>query len=126
MHKTKLLTSVLLLSLFTISAHSQENKMASAEKSLDKYAYVDAIKTYERVAEKGHRSVELFENLGDAYYFTAQLDVAAKWYGELFSLNEDVASEYYYRYSQSLKSIGDYKKADEMMAAFAQKSAGDM
>lgn len=126
MYKPKLITSILLLSLFTIAVHAQDSKMASADKSLDKFAYVDAIKTYERVAEKGHRSVELFENLGDAYYFTANLEVAAKWYGELFTMNEEIAPEYYYRYSQSLKAIGNYKKADEMMAAFSQKNANDM
>jgi hypothetical protein len=27
------------------------------------YAYVDAIKTYERIAEKGYKSVDLFQKL---------------------------------------------------------------
>ena len=125
MLNTKLKTLALLFSFFALGTYAQEQKMASGEKSFDKYAYVDAIKTYERIAEKGHRSADLFMKLGDAYYFNAKLDTAAKWYTELFAMNEPVAPEYYYRYAQSLKAIGNYLKADEMMEAFAQNSAND-
>jgi tetratricopeptide (TPR) repeat protein len=33
--------------------------------------------------------------------------------------------EYYYRYSQSLKAVGNYAKADKMLEQFIAKSATD-
>jgi tetratricopeptide (TPR) repeat protein len=102
-----------------------QSKEAKADKQYDKFAYVDAIKTYERIAAKGYKSQDMLQKLGDSYYFKADLDNAAKWYGELFAFTQDVAPEYYYRYSQSLKAVKDYKKADEMLAKFNQKSGND-
>lgn len=109
-----------------MNVYSQKLKVAKADKEFDKFAYVDAIKTYERVFEKGYKSVDMLQKLGDAYYFKADLENAAKWYTELFALTQDLEPEYYYRYAQSLKSIKDYKKADEMLVKFNQKSGNDL
>lgn len=101
------------------------SSITKADKDYEKFAYVDAIKTYERIADKGYKSVEMFQKLGNSYYFNAELENAAKWYKELFAMNLPIEAEYYYRYSQCLKSIGDYKKADAMMAEFNTKSGND-
>ena len=105
--------------------NAQEVKINKADKNYDKFAYVDAIKTYEKVAEKEHKSVEVFQKLGNAYYFQSKLEEANKWYTELFAMNQEVEPEYYFRYAQTLKSVGDYKKADEMMDKFYQKDGSD-
>ena len=68
----------------------------------------------------------MFQKLGNAYYFNAELDKAAKWYGELFLMNENQEPEYLYRYSQTLKSIGEYDKADKMLDQFNKKSGNDL
>ena len=107
-------------------AQSGKTKEVKADKQYDKFAYVDAIKTYERIFAKGYKSQDMLQKLGDSYYFKADLDNAAKWYGELFSFTQDVAPEYYYRYAQSLKAVKDYQKADEMLAKFNQKSGNDL
>jgi outer membrane protein OmpA-like peptidoglycan-associated protein/tetratricopeptide (TPR) repeat protein len=122
--KKQLYTALAVFSLLT--AQAQEAKLAAADKQYEKYAYVDAIKTYERVAEKGYKSVDLFQKLGNAYYFNAELDKANKWYEELFAMNQPVDAEYYYRYSQTLKSVGNYEKANQMLAQFNQKNATDL
>ena len=109
-----------------MSVNAQKIKAAKADKDFEKFAYVDAIKTYERLFDKGYKSQEMLQNLGDAYYFKADLDNAAKWYTELFNFTQDVSPEYYYRYSQSLKAIKDYTKADEMLVKFNQKSGNDL
>ncbi|MDP3788423.1 MAG: carboxypeptidase regulatory-like domain-containing protein, partial [Candidatus Chromulinivorax sp.] len=97
-----------------------------ADKKYDGYAYVDAIKTYERIAEKGYKSADLFKKLGNAYYFNAQFDKAAKWYGELFIMDtSNLEPEYYYRYAQSLRAMDQNDKANEMMELFNQKSGND-
>lgn len=110
--------------LFSLSLHAQEGKEARADKKFDKYAYVDAIKTYERIAEKGYKNSEMLQKLGDSYYFNAKYAEAAKWYGELIALG-DAPAEYYYRYAQSLRSTGDSAKADQMMEKFKTANSGD-
>jgi tetratricopeptide (TPR) repeat protein len=99
--------------------------MKAATKEYEKFAYVDAISTYERIAQKGYKSVDLFQRLGNSYYFNAQLSEANNWYKQLFELNEEVDAEYYYRYAQTLKSVGNYKKADEMLVKFNKLSGND-
>lgn len=112
-------------SLIILQSYAQRAKVASADKQYDQYAYVDAIATYERVAEKGYKDEKMFQKLGNAYYFNAELYKAAKWYNELFIMNKDQESEYYYRYSQCLKSVGDYAKADKILEEFNKKSGND-
>lgn len=115
---------VLLLMTFLSfgSVYSQLGRMTTADKKYDRYAYIDAIEIYEKVAEKGHKSVDLFEKLGNSYYFNAEYDKAERWYSELFAMTEDVPSEYYFRYSQSLKAVGKYDRADQYMTKFYQKT----
>lgn len=122
--KIKLYTAIAFFAFITLQA--QESKLASADKKYEKYAFVDAIKTYERVAEKGYKSVDLFQKLGNAYYFNAELEKANKWYSELFAMNQPVEPEYYYRYSQTLKATGDYVKANQVLEQFNQKKAEDI
>src|SRR5690606_3966444 len=97
-----------------------------ADKNFEKYAYIDAIKTYERIAEKGYKTPELLQKLGDSHYFNANYEQAARWYGELEALGTDLPAEYHFRYAQSLKAIGQNEKADAMMQSFASKNSSDM
>ena len=120
--KIKKLVYSTLIILVTLQGYSQKAKVAAADKKYDRYAYVDAIATYERVAEKGYKDEKMFQKLGNAHYFNAELEKAAKWYGELFAMNQEQEPEYYYRYSQCLKSVGDYAKADEMLEQFNKKN----
>ena len=122
MKVTFLHVAVLFLAL---NAYSQKAKVQKADKQYEQYAYIDAIKTYESVAEKGYKSADLFQKIGNAYYFNGELTKAYKWYTELFALNETVDPEYYFRYSQTLKAIGEYDKANEMLNTFSQKNASD-
>ncbi|RTL12268.1 MAG: flagellar motor protein MotB [Flavobacteriaceae bacterium] len=116
-----LYTLVVVLSI-TVGAFGQGSKLNKADKKYDKYSYIDAIEIYEKVAEKGYKSVELFQKLGNAYYFNSELDKASKWYGELFALNQEIESEYYFRYAQALKAEGNYEKSNQYMELFAQKT----
>ncbi|WP_366183060.1 OmpA family protein [Flavobacterium ovatum] len=123
--KNKILLYITIVSVFSLNIYSQKARLAAADQKYDNYAYIDAIKTYERVAEKGYKSADMFQKLGNAYYFNAQLENAAKWYGELFAMNTSVEPEYYYRYSQSLRAIGENKQADAMMVKFVELSGND-
>lgn len=122
--KARLIYASLLL--FAFQGHSQTAKVKRADSQYERYAYIDAIKTYEAVAEKGYKSADVFQKLGNAHYFNGELDKANKWYTELFAMSQEVDPEYYFRYSQTLKSVGDYEKANQMLDQFAQKNGTDL
>lgn len=116
--KNKILFYIAIISVLSINMYSQEARLAKAEKKYDNYAFVDAIKTYEKLANKGYKSADMFKKLGNAYYFNSKLEDAAKWYTELFTMEAEIEPEYYYRYAQTLRAIGENKKADEIMIKF--------
>ena len=123
--KIKHFVFTVLLSIVSFQGFTQKAKVATADKQYERFSYVDAIATYERVAEKGYKDEKMFQKLGNAYYFNAELAKAAKWYGELFGMNQDQESEYIYRYSQCLKSVGEYAKANKLLEQFNIKSGND-
>lgn len=113
------------LLLFLCQGYAQKASVAAADKNYERFAYVDAIATYERIALKGYKDEKMFQKLGNAYYFNAEFGKAEKWYGELFDMNKDQTGEYCYRYAQCLKSIGDYKKADKILELYTKKAGND-
>ncbi|SHF71060.1 WD40-like Beta Propeller Repeat [Flavobacterium segetis] len=116
----------LFLIAFSANIYSQKAQIKSADKLYEQYAYIDAIKTYEKIAEKGYKSVDLFQKLGNSYYFNSELDKACKWYEELFALNtKDLDPEYYFRYAHSLRSIGKNEKANEFLEQYNKKLGND-
>lgn len=100
-----------------------DNEKIDNSKESKKYIYVYLIKTYERIAERGYKSVEIFQKLGDAYFFDKDYTKAVKWYGELFKLTSTVDSGYYDRFEYSLRAIGEKDKANELKIKQNQLSA---
>ena len=113
---------ITIISLVSFKGNAQDSKFYVTDKISDKYAYVDVIKTYERIAEKGYRSVDLFKKLGDSYYSNADFDKAAKWYCELFAISNDLEPEYYYQYAKCLLFIGQNDTSNEILEKLKQKS----
>ena len=74
---------------FTMGVLAQNNKINIGDKQNQKLAYFDAIKTYEKIVNKGYANAEIFEKIGDAYYYNANYKTAAKWYRKLFSLSKN-------------------------------------
>ncbi|PZX93512.1 flagellar motor protein MotB [Flavobacterium aquariorum] len=123
--KIKKLLFSLFLSIFFLHGFAQKSTVTKAEKNYDRFAYVDAIDNYEKVAAKGYQDEKMFQKLGNSYYFKAEFSQALKWYDQLFTLYPNQDPEYFYRYSQTLKSNGDYGKADQMLEQFNQKTSND-
>ena len=119
----KILTIALLLVCFCVNA--QNRGLKKGAKQYESLAYIDAAKTYERVAEKGYESIDMLKKMGDSYFFNDELDKAEKCYGKLFSKTSDLEPEYYYRYSIALKSIGKTDKANEYLKKFNQLSSNN-
>ncbi|NAS29682.1 OmpA family protein [Flavobacteriaceae bacterium R38] len=105
---------------------SQERKISRGGKNYDNLAFIKAIDIYERVAEKGYKSADIFKKLGNSYYFNANYENAAKWYKELIKLKDETTEpEYYFRYAQSLKALKNYGEADQMMQSFYDAKKSD-
>ena len=110
----------------SLSSYGQESALKKANEKFEDYAYIDARDLYLKVADKGFKSAEVLSKLGDSYYFTADYTDAVKWYEQLINYSqEEIAPEYYFRYGQSLKSIGRYDQSDEAMTVFDQLRGED-
>lgn len=118
-------TVALLLVVIGFAQEPSDSKLSKGDKLYDKLSYIKSIEVYEKVANRGYKSVELFEKLGDAYFFNSQYPEANKWYTELFNLGQTVDPIYYYRYSQTLKSVGDTKTADQYIQLFSKLNTND-
>ena len=110
---------------FFCQINAQTSKTIEADKKYNEYAYADAIKAYEIVANKGYKDEKMFQRLGNSYYFNSEFVQALHWYDQLFSMNEQQEPEYLYRYAQCLKSAGNYSKSDSILEKFNQKTNTD-
>lgn len=94
--------------------------IAPSEKA--KSVNVDILNTYAKVLDKGYKSADMLKKVADRSYFEGNLVEAAKYYTELFDMNTDLDTVYYYRYAQSLKADNQPQKATEMMIVFESKN----
>ena len=102
-------------------ASKEERLVSKANEQYQNYSFSPAIDIYKRILDKGYSSADLLKKLGNSYYFNADYNEASKIYKRLESeyLNE-MAPEYYFRYSQTLKSLGDYDNANTAMSKFIE------
>lgn len=119
--------TLILIFLVGSTALGQEGKLKRADKKFNQYAFVDARKIYLEIAEEGYTSAELFEKLGDSYYFNAQYEDAERWYQKLVSNYEaEIKPEYLFRYAQTLRALKNYDAADRMMNKFNAVKGDDL
>jgi hypothetical protein len=82
---------------------------------------VNVVNTYEKVLDKGYRSIDMLRKVADKSYFDGNLSAAVKYYAELLEADAALETVCYYRYAQSLKGLGQMEKADEMMKVYESK-----
>ena len=111
-----------LVVLFSLSTCAQ---IKNVNKQYENIAYVDAIKTFERLVDKNISNPEMLQKLGNSYYFNANLLKAGSVYKMLFDSKIKLDAEYYYRYAQCLKAAQNYKLADQFLEQFNQKNNTD-
>lgn len=134
MKKYTLLVTVFFLS---VSSFAQKNNKVPTNKKTEivkptppkeevvvapAFTKIKVIENYERVLEKGYKTEAMLQAVADYRFFADDMPAAAKWYGQLFEYCPDeLEAVYYYRYAESLKSIGHTEKAKEMMVLFQSK-----
>lgn len=118
--KKYILIYIAILSVNSFNSYAQKAELAPKNKT--KYVEINIIKTYERVALKGYKSIDMFQKLGNSYYTNFEMEKAARWYCELFTMTSDLESKYYYQYEQSLRSIGQNEEANAVIEKLNQKN----
>ena len=117
---------IYILLFISISANCQEKAFLKADQKFQKEQYIEAIKIYEQLAKKGVASIEIYQRLGDSYYFNANYEKAFVWYQKLYELNANCSSEYLYRYAQCLKSTGNYDQAKTILGKYSIKEKAEI
>lgn len=132
----KILLPILIFAL-SLSAigYAQEDKPVTKEdrqvtkgnEKYDNYSFSPAIDIYKKVIEKGYVSADLLKKLGNSYYFNANYEDAAKIYKRLIDeYPSDVTPGYYFRYAQTLKTLGDYENSNSTMSKFIEATSDDV
>lgn len=88
-----------------------------------KYITVDMVSTYANVLDKGYKSEDMLKKVADKYYFEGNMNIAAKYYSELFDMGASLDAGYYYRYARSLRETNQTDKANEVMKLFESKNS---
>jgi len=115
-----------LLTIFSLAVTGQEKKIKSVQDDYTDFAYIKTSEVLLEVANKGYKSVDLFQKLANSYYFNNDMKNASKWYGELMALKEVIDPEYYFRYALALKGIKDYEGSDKWMKKFNALKPDDL
>ena len=126
MTKRILLTSILAVLLLG-NIFAQERRLVKGNKEYEEYSFSPAIDIYKKVLDKGYVNSDLLQKLGNSYYFNANYEEAEKIYKQLIeTYGSEVGPEYFFRYAQTLKTLGDYTNGDSIMARFADMTSNDL
>lgn len=120
----------ILFILFTISAIgvslAQEKLLNKGNEKYEEYSFRPAIDIYKRVLDKEFVSADLLKKLGNSYYFNSDYKEAAEIFQKLVTeFPNDVAPEDYFKYAQTLKTLGDYEDSNKVMSQFTALTTSD-
>ncbi|MDX1277729.1 OmpA family protein [Oceanihabitans sediminis] len=106
----------IILIIFVLSNSLIFSQVQVADKFFRDYAYIKASELYEEAVKKGDSSEHVLTRLGDCYYNNSNTQQAALWYGKAVNKYKDIQPEVIYKYIQSLKSLGEYEKANKWIS----------
>ncbi|WP_010250641.1 OmpA family outer membrane protein [Myroides injenensis] len=73
------------LTLFFNVSYGQNALVKKANEQIERLAYADAIKSYEKLVEKGERSTDILLGLASSFYDNGLYIEANHWYSQLYS-----------------------------------------
>ncbi|AWI25204.1 OmpA family protein [Flavobacterium pallidum] len=115
---------IVLILAFAANVISAQNKdTQKADKLFAQLEYVDAVKEYLDLVNKGKADNYVYKQLADSYYNMFNTAEAAKWYAKVVTEPQD--AETYYKYAQMLKANGKYEESNKQMKVFASKMPND-
>ncbi|WP_396633736.1 OmpA family protein [Maribacter sp. R86514] len=124
-HTVKFLIIALLFIQGLVNA--QERLIQKGNEKFDSYSFSPAIDIYKKVMDKGYVSADLLRKLGNSYYYNADYTDAAETYKKLVAdYASEVTPEDYFKYAQSLKTIGEYDTSKSIMNKFIEVTSSDV
>ncbi len=128
-NKVHLLIMVLCCTVAS-SLLAQENPegrlVLKGNEKYSEYSFSPAIDIYKRVLDKGYVSADLLKKLGNSYYFNADYKEASETYKKLVDgYAAETGPEYFFRYAQTLRTLGDYDAAKTVMSKFIEMTSDD-
>lgn len=119
----KLFILFILLANFSVGQKEQINESNQDYKNL---AYIDAQRVYLDIVKNGYENKEIFEKLGDTYYYNNDYTNANEWYGKVFQYEpESIDRKYYFKYILTLKATRNYDLAKEVIELYADTKGDD-
>ena len=122
MKKIKLL--FLTVVLISASMFGQTTKQKRADRQFNSFSFVKAIDTYEKLIDTSFNKHYAMRKLGDAYIMLRQPEKALPIYKRVVE-QENVPSEYFLYYAQTLRATGDYDGSKEWMRKYRDAGGKD-
>ncbi|WP_338039018.1 hypothetical protein [Maribacter litopenaei] len=125
--KVHILFLIIIFQMASGISFAQERFLKKGDEKYEEYSFSPAIDIYKKVLDKGFVSADLLRKLGNSYYFNADYKEAGKIYNRLVTeFQSEVTAEDYFKYAQTLKSLEDYDRADEIMGKFTEMTSNDV
>lgn len=105
------------------STYAQNKHSKKADQLFESYQYVDAIKAYLELVKNKKADSYVHKQLADSYFNVFNMEEASRWYKR--ALKKKQNAETHYRYSQVLKTQGNYEEANTHMDVFSKMSPND-
>ena len=108
--------------LICASSFGQTVKQKKAEREFNSFSFVKAINTYEKLVDTSFNQNYAMRKLGDSYIMLRQPENALRIYENVVK-QENVPSEYFLYYAQTLRANGKYEESKKWMKKY--KDAGN-
>lgn len=105
--------------LVCTSSFGQTQRQKRAEKQFDHFSFIKAIETYEKLIDKQVNEQYAERKLADAYIMLRKPEEALPIYKEVVQ-QENVPSEYYLYYAQTLRANGEYEESKKWMKKYKE------
>ena len=112
------------LTKFVRKSGVAEKLVEKGDEYFNKMWYAEAARIYDIVLEKSEvkHSLNLLSKAGDSHYYSGNLEKSYKWYNELYQLyTDEIPEETFFKYTQTLKGTGKYRRAAALTKLFRQK-----
>ena len=103
--------------LISTSTFGQTAKQKRAERQFDSFSFVKAINTYEKLIDTSFNQHYAMRKLADAYIMLRQPEKALPIYEKVVQ-QENVPSEYFLYYAQTLRANGEYEASKEWIKKY--------
>jgi peptidoglycan-associated lipoprotein len=117
MKTVKLFFIIIILGLGSFSFSQSKKK---ADLLYKNKAYIDAAELYNKLP----KTAEIYQKLGDCYYFNSQSKKAITFYSQVFNLKhrDSFSDAFYFKYFDALRGSKAYKLSDEISTLYLKDS----